>query len=281
MFRSGSFSRLKKAVAVGVVLASAMCAPSPITGAFAVAHADEASLIKDLKDASDFRVRASAALALGKSKSKTVRDPLVGALADSNASVRASAAAALEALGDRSAVSGLKRARATEKDADVQAQIDEAIGKLDGGSSARFLVSIGKLQNKSDLTSSSVTAAFKKAAHDKLASLSGVELVEDGSDLATQSQKRNLPGVMLDGNLTKLAKSTSGSDVGYAAHVEFMVRKVPDQSLKGSVAGDAKASASKAGVGDAELSQLQIDAVTEATARALKGAPTALEAAAK
>ena len=271
----------KTAVSVGIVLACTFAAPSPFSGSIANAHADEASLIKDLKDATDFRVRTSAALSLGRSKSKAAKDPLIGALSDSNSAVRAAAAAALEALGDRSAVTGLKRARVSEKDSDVRAQIDEAIGKLDGGSAARFLVSIGKLQNKSDLKSSAVSEAFKKAAHSKLSSVSGIELLADGADLEAEAKKRNLPGVVLDGNLTKLSKSTSGSDVGYAAHVEFMVRKVPDQSLKGSVTGDAKALANKSGVGDAELSQLQVDAVTEATASALKGAPTAIEAAAK
>jgi hypothetical protein len=126
-----------------------------------------------------------------------------------------------------------------------------------------------------------VNQAFRSAARDKLSTVPGVELLGDSADLAAESKKRSLPGVTLDGKLTKLTKSKSGGDVGYNAHVEFMLRKTPDETLKGSVAGDANAFANAAAVGDAELSQLQVDAVTAATQQALKGAPTAIEAAVK
>jgi hypothetical protein len=126
-----------------------------------------------------------------------------------------------------------------------------------------------------------VNAAFKAAAQEKLKAVPGVELLGDASDVASEAKKRNLPGVVLDGNLTKLAKSTSGGDVGYTAKVEFIVRKVPEQALKATVGGEANASATASACGDKELSQLQVDAVTAATQSALKGAPTAIEAAAK
>jgi hypothetical protein len=266
---------------IGAVVLLGTIAPSPITGEFASARADEASLIKDLKTGSDFRVRVTAALSLGRSKSKAAVTALIGALSDSSAAVRAASAAALASLGDGSAVPALKRARGTEKDGDVKSALDDAISKLSAKSRARFLVSIGKLQNKSSTSSAAIDRAFKRAAVDRLSSVPGVELVTDSSDVAAEAKRRGLPGVMLDGNLTKLTKSTAGSDVGYAAHVEFIVRKVPEQSLKASVTGDAKALAAAAACGEKELSQLQIDAVTAATESALKGAPSAIEAAAK
>jgi len=255
--------------------------PSIATFSYESARADEASLIKDLGGADDFRVRVSAALALGKSKSKTARGALEKALKDKHAAVRTAAAAGLASLGDVNAISALKAAKGSESDSDVKSAIDGAINTLNAKKNAKFLVQLGKLQNKTDLTSNNVNSAFRKAARDRISSLPGVELLGDSDDLAAEGSSRGLPAMILDGNLTKLQKTTSGGDVGYSAHVDFMVRKVPDQSLKATVGGDAKALADAHSVGDSELSILQADAVTAATQSALKGAPTAIEAAAK
>ncbi|MFO0613973.1 MAG: HEAT repeat domain-containing protein [Polyangiaceae bacterium] len=255
--------------------------PSISTLHYAEARADEASLIKDLGGADDFRIRVTAALALGKTKSRTARPALEKALKDKHAAVRTAAAAGLTALGDTSAISALKTARGSESDSDVKTALDAAIKALEAKKNAKFLVQLGKLQNKTDLSSNSVNTAFRKAARERISSISGVELLADSDDIAAESQSRGLPAMILDGNLTKLQKTTSGSDVGYAAHVDFAVRKIPDQSLKATVGGDAKALASASSVGENELQILQVDAVTAATQSALKGAPSAIEAAAK
>ena len=61
-------------------------------------------LIDQLRAGKDFRVRVQAALQLGKSMSPDAFAPLVAALDDDNASVRAAAVAALESLGDLRAI---------------------------------------------------------------------------------------------------------------------------------------------------------------------------------
>src|SRR5215203_714029 len=76
---------------------------------FAKAGMDE--LVSQLRDAKDFRVRVQAALQLGKSMSPEALGPLIGALDDDNASVRAAAVAALESLGDMRAIGPLKEHR--------------------------------------------------------------------------------------------------------------------------------------------------------------------------
>lgn len=247
---------------------------------------DSATLKKDLAGGGDFRVRVAAALALGKMKSKDALGPLVQALADPHAAVRAAAAAGLGSLGDAAAVPALERARSSEQTDSVRAQIDATIAKLKAGTSApngktKFLVQIGRLDNKSGTNSAAVSNAFKAAARERLGSLPGIELLADSADPSAEAKKRQLPAIVLDGNLMKLSKAKDGSDVGFQAHVEFMIRKLPDQSLKGSVIGDAKALADAAAVrGEREISQLQVDAVTAATQSALKGAPKAIEIAA-
>lgn len=273
--------RFIAAALLGLGLMGTIAGPSIATLSYTEARADEASLIKDLGGADDFRIRVTAALALGKSKSKSARSPLEKALKDKHAAVRTAAAAGLTALGDVNAIGALKSARGSEGDSDVKTALDAAIKALEAKKNAKFLVQLGKLQNKTDFSTSTVNTAFRKAARERISSISGVELLSDSEDLAAESQSRGLPAMILDGNLTKLTKTTSGGDVGFAAHVDFSVRKIPDQSLKATVGGDAKALAAAGSVGESELQILQVDAVTAATQSALKGAPTAIEAAAK
>src|SRR3954465_5754499 len=68
-------------------------------------------LVDQLKNSADFRVRVSAALQLGKSLTGDAAAPLEAALDDSNASVRAAAAAGLKNLGDQAALACLKAHR--------------------------------------------------------------------------------------------------------------------------------------------------------------------------
>lgn len=282
-FKAGAIRRSITPVGLAVVLTAAATPVS--TPSFAD---DSASLRKDLSGGSDFRVRVAAALALGKSKGRDALDPLVAALSDPHAAVRAAAAAALGSLGDADALPALKKARSAEQTESVRSQIDATITKLGQSSSSssstktKFLIQIGRLENKSGMNSSAVSQAFKTTARERLGSLPGIELLSDTADPSAEAKKRQLPTIVLDGNLMTLQKAKDGRDVGYQAKVEFMIRKLPDQTLKGSVKGDAKALAAAEAVrGDRENSQLQIDAVTAATQIALKGAPRAIEAAAK
>src|SRR5262245_5946015 len=68
-----------------------------------------AQLTEQLKSGEDFRLRVQAALDLGATRDERALMPLVGALDDRNASVRAAAAAALGRLGDRRATDELER----------------------------------------------------------------------------------------------------------------------------------------------------------------------------
>src|SRR4249920_170190 len=86
-------------------------------------------LVDQLRSSADFRVRVSAALQLGKSLSLDASKPLEAALEDSNASVRAAAAAALKNLGDLSALGPLRAH--SDKSAAVRAQVSSAIKSLE------------------------------------------------------------------------------------------------------------------------------------------------------
>ena len=87
-------------------------------------------LIGQLKSSTDFRVRVSAALQLGKSLTGDAAAPLETALDDPNASVRAAAAAALKNLGDLDALGALGAHRGDKSEA-VRAQVASAIKSLE------------------------------------------------------------------------------------------------------------------------------------------------------
>lgn len=237
--------------------------------------ADVDGLHRDLANDPDFRVRVAAALALGKIKNPNSVDPLIKALQDKQPAVRTAVAAALGALTDPSCLPALTRAKDAEKNTSTKTAMEKAIAKL-SETKTRFLIAIGKLEAKNGVGSKAAVTAFRSTARDRIARLPGCELLSD-RDLPGEAKKRNLPAIVLDGHLTKLSKSNGGGDIGFAAHVEFLMRKVPEQSLKGSVRGDAKALASAASVrGDKDLSQLEVDAVQAAVQSALKGAPNAI-----
>ena len=99
-----------RALGVLVIAIAAAIGPS--------ARADDTSMAKrDVVVAEDFRVRVTAALALGRSRDVTVRPLLERALSDANAAVRTAAAAALGVLGDVGAVAALQRQLAAVREA--------------------------------------------------------------------------------------------------------------------------------------------------------------------
>ncbi len=267
------------------LLAAAVVASAP-----AVTRAqDDASAFRDLATGSDFRVRVAACLVLGKSRSPGARPALEKALADTHAAVRAAAAAALGSLGDARAVPALKAAQSGEPSDDVKAVIARSLGRLaqPGGAAPaapaakpKFLVSVGRIENKAGATGSTLAPAFKTSTRSRMAQVPGVEVLAEGTDPAVEGKTRNLPAFTVDGTLTKLDKKQGRDGVGFAARVEYLIRKMPDQKLTGTMSGTAQALADAAQVhGQGDLAQLQIDALSAAVDSALKGVSTSLEAA--
>lgn len=241
---------------------------------------DTGQLRKDVVAAGDFRVRVAAALALGKKKDTSALSALTAALKDENAAVRVAAASALAMIGDGSVIPALERAREVEKDANAKKGFDQSIATLKAQNKTKFIVSVSKIENKSG--NPKVSSLFTTTVKEEIARIPGVEVASSESDAVAKAKAKNLPTIALDSRLVALSKSNAGADVAVAAKVEFLIRKIPEQSLKATVKGDAKALAdSKSVKGEAELGRLQADAVQAAVKSALKGAPTAIEAAAK
>ncbi|MGK3961179.1 HEAT repeat domain-containing protein [Sorangium sp. So ce1667] len=246
-----------------------------------VAEDGDTSAFRDIAVGKDYRLRVAAALALSRSKSPGARPALEKALKDAHPAVRASAAAALGALGNPAAVPALKAALDTEAAPTLKRQIQAAIEKLSKSSArARFLVSLGKFENRTGVKDAMLGSMLRQHTRSRVSQFVDIEIVADGTDVAAEGKTRKLPAFTLDGSVTQLSKRHGADGVGYAAKVEYVIREMPSQTLKGSMTGSAQAVAeARRAKGRRELAQLQSDAVAGAIESALQRAPLALEAA--
>jgi hypothetical protein len=249
-----------------------------VSSAWASPGLDE--LVDQLKHGSDFRVRVSAALQLGKSLNPGASQPLAAALDDPNASVRAAAAAALKNLGDLSALSPL-RAHA-DKSAAVRAQVASAIQSLEEEATTpkiKVLVKIGIMKNGSGVKSPRIESELADSSRRRLNELPGVHVL--GEDSASQPSEK-APTVMVTGKISELTAAREGSSIVYSASVEYVLHTMPEQSIAAKVSGRASATASEQEANDkARSAELRRSVLEAAIASALRRAPPALMAAAR
>jgi hypothetical protein len=278
-----SNSRCRRAVTRLLSILLALTVWSWTASAFA--ESDVGVLLRRLKTGEDFRVRVAAALELGRTKTGLAREPLELALDDENAAVRAAAAAALRALGDGRALPAL-RAHSKDASAAVRAQIKTSVAALErsGGTGAvekpRVLVKLGKMKNGSGVGSSALIGELEQASRRKFRDLPGVEVVAEDDDVNTQAKRKRLPAVMVTGRIRKLRAAREGEQIVYSASVEYVVHRMPDQALMGTVSGSASARASPDEANNRERSAELRSAVLEAAiASAMRRAPEALLAA--
>lgn len=253
-----------------------------LLAAVPVSRAQDVSALSRLLEApGDFRVRVNAALALGKTHSRAALGPLVSALEDDHPAVRAAAAAAIGSLGQRDSVGGLRGRLARERVASVRSQIGTSIeilgaGRLSNVKGVKYLVQLGMMRNNSGVRGRELEETFRGVTRERASELPGVVvLTEEGVQIA-QAQKT--PMLVVDGVINRLAKGSRGQNMTVSAQVEFVVRRAPEQSLKGTVSGAAEAQGT-AGVATNQrrVAQLENEALLGAVDSALKGAPVLLQ----
>jgi hypothetical protein len=233
----------------------------------------------DITDGDDFRLRVRAALILGKSHDPAARPLLELALSDPHPAVRTAAAAALAAFGDPGAIPALQK-HADDASSSVKAQIATAIAALQqkasdkGVQNARFVVQIGDMRNRSGVRGDQPNGILRDAARAHAAAVPGA-IVTDGNDpqLLQQAADRHLPVVAIDGALQKLTHGQHDTELRIAAQVEFSMRRVPDQSLKGVLSGAATSIGSTSALANPTIvTQLENQAIDGAVESALRGA---------
>jgi hypothetical protein len=252
----------------------------------AIGHASAedvfATAKKDVIVAQDFRVRVSAALLLGKSKDPTSRGPLERGLTDAHPAVRSASAAALNALGEKDAIPALERQLAADSSESVKSQIRTSLEHLRApvlsvvGMS--YVVQLGSMKNSTAVRGDALAQVLRKATKEKASTIPKT-VVADFGDVATvkAATDKKVPVLALDGTVLKLTQGTSGQAVTCQAQVEFSLRRVSDQTLKGLLTGSATSMDSVRALGNqARIAELQDQAVEAAVESALRGADVSM-----
>ncbi len=228
-------------------------------------------------------MRMTAALRLGKQKGlnkhrhKAVREALERALKDPSASVRASAAAALQRFGDPRALPALRSAQ-TDSAENVVRQIERAVSeleKLPPGPS--YVVEVRKVRVNDRVGVKSLNRHVKRVARKNLSRVPGVVMKSRADDEAEA-----LPNLVFDGMLRKLDERREGKSFAVSAQVEFVISRMPGHIIKGRISGGATVHGdSTASKREAERGRLRREAVEAATESALTNAKQALQAASR
>jgi hypothetical protein len=245
---------------------------------------------REISSAEDFRVRVGAALALGRSRAEGSRQALEKALHDPHPTVRTAAGAALAAVGDAAAIPGVVGRLSSESSDSVRSQLRNTLATLrgkepaegsggGGGGKARYALQLGAMRNMSGVRGPELGNILRESAQKRVSGFSGAMLVE-----APTGSAKGMPVLVLDGTLTRLAqKDDSRGNVGITAQVEFTVRKVPENVLKGALSGAATSIGTAKSIAAApkRVQMLQDQAVEGAVESAMRGADQGLLQAAK
>lgn len=209
---------------------------------------------RGLSNASDFRVRVQAALRLGKVGGPAARAQLERGLSDAHPAVRVACAAALGKIGDKRSIPALQHAARRESYASVKTAMREAVKKLKKGAHheapggaglahAKYVVSLGNMRNRSGVRVKGLDEVMRQAAHARAGAIRGAYVVDKAdASVLQRASKRHIPVLLLDGNLTRLTSRAHNGTVIVSARVDMSIRKIPQQTLKGMVSGNASAS---------------------------------------
>jgi hypothetical protein len=228
-----------------------------VLGAAATASADGRTdyLIRLLKTSSTFRVRAQAALSLGRIEGeREVVKALAGALDDRHPAVRTAAASSLGRLSDPSVLDDLKAAR-NDRQASVRRAVGRAIRKLSRiartqprrrretpsqqspATGGRYYVGVGTPGSKADIGRSALREA-QQYIEGQLRSMDGVVLAP-GNESRTQVQRtlkrRNLSGYYVDSSVVRVEESSEGTRVV----VSVILNTYPGRDMRAMLQGAA------------------------------------------
>jgi hypothetical protein len=251
---------------------------------------DITSAKSEIDKAPDFRLRVSAALLIGRSRPAWGLAALLRALHDPHPAVRVAAAAGLEALRDPAAIPTLEQRAARETSPSVAAQMRNTVASLRRTTSAeptlakaRYVVQLGNMKNGTNVRGEDFSVLMRIAAKTHAATLPGAFVAEpsDTTSIA-QAGQRHIPVLLLDGTLMRLAQGASNGNVTFQAQVEFSVRRVPEQTLRGTLSGVATSFDSVRVLANrVRVAELQNEAVGGAVESAMRGAGQGLISASK
>ena len=227
----------------------------------------------------DFRVRTSAALALGATTDDDAIAPLCGGLDDPSEVVRQAVAVALKRMARESSRDCLQRRAGVETNTTVKLQIKRALDALDaaGGSagpsggggetpsaaSAKYYVSVSRITNNTTRSAADVQRIVGGAITSKLAELGEYQLAPSGeTNEAAKATltKRRLKGYYLGVSVDKL----DYSDGSLRVRVKIAVFSYPGRDLRGEVPAGATLPGARPGDTGAEEQLMSVVAARAA-----------------
>ncbi len=253
----------------------------------AVADARTDYLIRLLRTSSTFRVRAQAALSLGRlDASPEIVEALSGALRDDHPAVRTAAAASLEQLGDPSAIDALRAAR-RDRDATVRNAVVRAMRSLERVARtrprtepvpderpetgpARYYVGVGMPGSQGDVDRA-VLARVREFIETRLREMDGVALAprdESPQRARRVLSSRRLTGYFLDSSIVRVEQRSGGT----RAVVSVIVGTYPGRDMRVILQGAATVQGGGSGP------QVQQQAIEGALTGALRRLPQAMAA---
>lgn len=283
--------RIRFAALVSVVLA----AISLIALATGAQDARSAYLIRLLRTGSMFRVRAQAALSLG----RVTGDPevvraLSTSLGDEHPAVRAASAASLERLGDPSALDALRRAQ-NDSEPSVRSAANRAVRSLErvarsrprttpvpsggggtagteepsGGGPARFYIGLGTPGTKVAQIDRATLTGARSFMEGRVRAIPGVVVAPENESRSAADRvlrSRRLTGYYLDSSIVSVDERPDGS---VRAAVSVIVQTYPGRDIRVMLQGAATVSG-----GGSSARQTAIEAALQGALRRL---PQALE----
>jgi len=244
---------------------------------------DPADAARDLQTSDDFRVRVSAALTLGRAHSPGARAQLEQALDDAHPAVRIAAAAGLAALGDPAATPSLRLHLGSERSAGVRSQIASTIASLGRAGEAqsadakwqstRYVVAIGDMHNRSQVPGTHAVDVLRSATQAHARLIPGALVTDNDPATFEQAAARHVPVFLLDGALQRLSQGRKNAELSYNAQVDYSMRRVPQQQLRGILSGSATSFGSVSALRDpGSVTMLEDQAIDGAVESALRGA---------
>jgi hypothetical protein len=259
-----------------------------------------------LKDGNSFRVRARAALALGRTGDSAVVDALERALKDRHAAVRAASASALGEIGARRSVPALRaaasdrsrrvarRARAAlqeiarsearrrgdaapEPDPVPAASLDQRVRK------ARYAIVVAEVRDRTGGDHGmQLTQLMRDRISDELARLPRVAVftLEEMSDAVSERlAQRRVHVFRVEAMLEKVRGSFSSGSHSVRAEVSMLLLDEPDRVLRSMLKGAATGVEAPRGPRASQRRLLARKAVSSAVRTAVSNASQAIEAA--
>src|SRR5262249_52904830 len=136
---------------------------------------------------------------------------------------------------------------ATESSGAVKSQLKSSIDQLSARrgkgmplEGARFVLQLGNMKNATSVRGDQLGSVMRDAAKTRASTVRGA-LVVDGADPSAlqRANEKNIPVILLDGTITRLSQGASNGSVMVQAQVEFTMRKIPQQTLEGTLSGAA------------------------------------------